>query len=154
MNTEYEKRLEERIDRELKELPELRAPTTLAARVMQAVEARARVPWYRQSWEMWPAPVRISALIFLLASFGGLCFASWQLTRAAGFANAMQEVGEMFSGFTLLWNIGSAVLSAAVLAVKQLGTGILITLLMGVLLAWAMCLGLGTICVRLALARR
>jgi len=72
MNSDYEKRLEAEIDRELKALPELRAPTTLLVRVRSAVAQRAAVPWYRQSWQMWPMIWRVTAMAVLLASFGGL----------------------------------------------------------------------------------
>jgi hypothetical protein len=37
---------------------------------------------------------------------------------------------------------------------KQLGTGIIVAALVAVALGYAMCLGLGTVCVRLAFARR
>ena len=58
MSQEYEKRLEAAIDRELKALQDLPAPRTLAPRIMAAIAARAPVPWYRQSWQMWPVPLR------------------------------------------------------------------------------------------------
>ena len=154
MNPDYEKQLEEQIDRELKRLPELSAPNTLAARVMQAIELRASLPWYRQPWQMWPAPWRFATLAFLLLSFGGLFVASWRLTQAAGVANVVQEVGELFSGVHVIWNVANALCGALMTVIKQLGSVMLIGILVGVLLAWAMCLGVGTVCVRLALARR
>lgn len=154
MNTEYEKILEQRIDRELKALPELAAPRDLARRVRLALEARAALPWYRQPWQMWPAPVRAATLVFLLAGFGSLCFASYQLTRAAGLANAWLEVRGLFAGFDVIWQVANALGSALAFAFKRLGTGILLGCLAATALAWAACVGLGTMWVKLALARR
>ena len=61
MNSEYEKRLEAEIERELKGLPELTAPGTLVSRVMAAIEQRADRPWYRQPWQAWPVALRAAA---------------------------------------------------------------------------------------------
>jgi hypothetical protein len=154
MNSDKDRRLEQRIDRELKALPELAAPLDLARRVRKAIEARTALPWYRQSWEMWPTPVRWAAMAFLLTAFGSLCFASFQLTRAAGAANALAEVRGMFAGAELAWRVLGTLLTALVLAIKQLGTGFLLGCLAATALAWISCVGLGTMWVRLALARR
>jgi hypothetical protein len=40
------------------------------------------------------------------------------------------------------------------LAVKQIGTGFIVAALAALAIGYAMCLGLGTACVRLAFARR
>src|ERR1700694_1069368 len=104
MNFDYQKRLETEIDRELKELPELSAPDTLAARVMAGIETRSAVPWYRQPWHAWPAPVRAFSFVIMLALFGGLVFASWLLYQAPGTGLVMQKVGGWFSSLTVIWN--------------------------------------------------
>src|SRR5258705_4824538 len=90
MNLEYEKRLENEIHRELKKLPELIAPRTLISRVMAAIEARLRLPWYRQSWQVWPLPLRAVSLVILLALFGGLFFRGLKFSHAEAVAPAMQ----------------------------------------------------------------
>ena len=154
MNLDYERQLELEIDRTLKGLPELEAPRTLSARVAAAIAQRAAVPWYRQSWQVWPAGWRVAALVLLLGSFGGLCVASWQLTRAAGFSNAVQEVTQLFSGVSAIWNALNALAGALLLVLKHLGTGFLIAICLAAGLGYAMCLGLGTAFVRLAFAQR
>ena len=53
-----------------------------------------------------------------------------------------------------LGNAVSVLLGAVTLAVKQLGTAFIVAALVAVAAGYAMCLGLGTVCVRLALARR
>jgi hypothetical protein len=53
-----------------------------------------------------------------------------------------------------LGNTVSVLLGAVVLAVKQLNTGIIIAVLAALAVGYAICLGLGTVCVRIAFARR
>ena len=58
--------LERLIDRELHTLPAPRAPRTLLPRVMAAVDATARRPWYARTWYEWPiAGQLVSALVLL-----------------------------------------------------------------------------------------
>lgn len=151
---EYQRQLEAEIDRELRSLPELRAPLTLERRVRAALQDRVALPWYKQSWEMWPKPLRVGTLAFLLGCFAMVCLASWQLTRAAGFSNAMQEVGETFSGVTALWNAFTAVVYAILLVIKHLGTPVIVALCIFAAAGYAACLGLGTMFYRMAFARR
>jgi hypothetical protein len=154
MNSEYQKDLELEIDRELKQLSELEAPATLSRRVMLAIKERQALRWYSQPWQNWPKGLRIAALVLLSSLFGGLCVASWQLSRAAGMSATMQEIGGLFSGLTTLWNIINVLLGAIVLVAKHLGTGFIISCALIVGLGYALCLGLGTACVRLAFARK
>ena len=54
MNPNHETELEALVDRELKSLPPLAAPPSLAPRILAALAARAAVPWYRRAWQEWP----------------------------------------------------------------------------------------------------
>src|SRR2546427_8626840 len=154
MNSEYEKRLENGIHRELRKLPELIAPRTLISRVMAAIEARLRLPWYRQSWQVWPLALRGVSLVILLALFGGLCFGAWKLANAETVVTAIQRPLNWLSGFGAIWHVIRLVLSSVVLAVKHLGTGVLVACLLALAFGYAMCVGLGTVYLRLALVRR
>jgi len=154
VNQEYEKRLEAEIDRALKGLREMPAPRLLVSQVMAALEQRARLPWYRQPWQMWPLPLRVVSLLILLAVFGGLCFAGWKLPHTAAFAAAIHRIGGWFSGVTTLWNALNVLMGALVVTVKHLGTGFMIACLAALAFGYAMCVGLGTVYVRLGLARR
>ncbi len=154
MNEHDQKILEAEIDHALKSLPELSAPSSLLPRVMTSVARRARLPWYRQSWEFWPAPLRYAALLVLLGCFGALCFASWQLTRAAGVQLALQEVAQSFGGVLAVVKALGLVLNGLVLALKHVNTIVLFSCLAAFALAWTLFLGLGSACVKLALARR
>jgi hypothetical protein len=154
MQPEYERELEAEIHRELKRLPELSAPHTLVSRVRLAIEARPDVAWYRQPWQMWPVALRIATLVTLLVLFGGLCFAGQRLVHAEAFIGVAHRLGHWLSDVSALGNAVSVLLGAAVLAVKQVGTGFIVAALAALAVGYAMCLGLGTACVRLAFARR
>ena len=138
----------------MKELPELSAPRTLMPRVLVSIAARRALPWYRQPWLRWPLALRIGTMIFLLSSLGGLCVAIYELTRAAGVANAMQELGHTFSSVIWLWNVMSVLLGALGIIIKHLGTGFIVGCCLAAALGYSVCVGLGTACVRLAYARK
>ena len=154
MNPDYNKQLEAAISRELKALPELAAPAVLASRVMAAIEQRARVPWYRRSWQTWPVALQAASLVVLLALFGGLCYGGWELSQAEATTLALHRVGEWFSGLSMIGNTFNVLVSAAVLVVKKLGTGFIVTCLVAAGIGYAVCVGLGTVYFRLAFAKR
>jgi len=154
MNPDYNKQLEAAISRELKALPELTAPAVLANRVMATLEQRARVPWYPRSWQTWPVAMQAASLVVLLALFGGLCLGGWQLSQTGTATLALHRVGEWFSGLSMIGNTFNVLVSAAVLVVKKLGTGVIATCLVAAGIGYAMCVGLGTVYFRLAFAKR
>jgi hypothetical protein len=154
MNPDYDKQLEATINRELKALPELPAPGTLANRVMAAIGQRDRAPWYRRSWQTWPAAWQAALLVVLLALFGGLCLGGWQLSQAEVTMFALHRVSEWFSGLNVIGNTFNALASATVLVAKKLGTGFIVVCLVATGTAYAMCIGLGTVYYRLAFAKR
>ena len=154
MNANHDSELERRLDRELKSLPLLAAPPTLAPRVLAAIGSRAASPWYRQPWQAWPVPTRAAALAVLALFFASLCLGVWRLPDTEGYLAASRHATGWFSCLTTLWNALHAVLDALARAVHQLNRGILVGCLAAVALAWAICLGLGTVCLRFALARR
>jgi hypothetical protein len=154
MSSEHEKRLEIEMDQELKRLPELEAPRTLAPRVLAAIAWRASVPWHRRAWETWPIAVRTAAVLVLLALFGGLCFAGWELPHSGVFAAVASEISHLGSGLNTFWNTANDLAGAAVTVAKHIGTGLVIALFAAMGLGYAMLLGLGTFYVRLAVAHR
>ena len=153
MTPEHEKRLESSIDRELEALPDLTAPATLISRVMSAIENHAYLPWFRQSWPMWPQGLRIASLALALALFGGLCFGSWELWHSAGFAAASHTVSGWMASFSAIWNALNVLFGSIVLAAKQLSSIYLIACLVALAFAYILCVGLGTLYVRLGLTR-
>ena len=154
MRSDYEDKLEAETDRLLSQMREMEAPGSLLPRVLAAIERRTALPWYRLPWQAWRIELRIVSLALLLGAFGCLCVACWQLTRAAGFEIAMQEVGKVFSGVSLIWNTILVLLGAVGQVIKHFGTPVILASMLIIGFGYAVCLGLGTVYFRLALARR
>jgi len=154
MNLDYEKTLEAEIDRELKTLPEISAPGTLISRVMARIELRAALPWFRRAWDTWPGPLQGVFLVAMLALFGGLCFGGWEASHTATFGLAVHKIGGWFSGFGALYSALNALAGAIFAMIKQINSAILIGFLFAAGLGYAIFLGLGTMYVRLAFAKR
>jgi len=154
MNADYEKQLETEIDRELKALPDLAAPRTLAPRVLAAIGRRASLPRRARSFQTWPIALQAAAVLFLVALFVGLCFAGWSLPETPVFVAAMRHITHGVSSLGSVLNAFGALAGAIALVVKNLGTGFLVALVFVLGLGYALCVSLGTVCVRLAFARR
>jgi hypothetical protein len=154
MKPDTQNELECQVDRVLKRLPEISAPRTLMPRVLAAVRARAALPWYRQSWQAWPMPLQVATIFVLVASFGGFFFATWELSRAAGYAAVRQEIGAMFSGLAVIGNVLGVLITALRLVVEKLGTAFIFGCLAAGALAYSVFIGLGTVYLRLAFSQR
>ena len=153
MNTKHDHELETLIDRELKSLPPLSAPASLASRVMALVAARA-VPWYRRAWQTWPVALQAGSMAVLLALFGGLCFAGWKVSLAPSVTAATQKVSGAFSLVNLVWKTLAVLVESAAQVLQQLSTGYLVVLFAAALLGYAACLAFGSFYLRFAMARR
>jgi hypothetical protein len=154
LNPEFEKRLAAKIQQELNGLGELSAPPALTGRVLRAIEQRTAAPWYRCAWQSWPLALQGVSLVALLALFGGICFGVVELSHVAQVSPAGQRAGEWFVWFGVLWKTAGVLVDAAAMAFRHLGTGFVVGCGLVLLAAYAACVGLGTACVRLALARR
>jgi hypothetical protein len=62
-----EQKLERALTEALKGLPLRRAPGTLEARVVDELERRAALPWWRVSFTHWPAAARVAFVIVCIA---------------------------------------------------------------------------------------
>src|SRR5262245_52441719 len=138
MSLEYEKRLEAEVDRELKALPELRAPETLVLRVLRAIEARANLPWFRRAWQTWPTGLQAVSFIALACAFAGLCLAGWQISEA-GSSLASQRLAVPVAVISALWGAIQTVAGAATVAFKGLGSGFITGCIVAALLGYALC---------------
>jgi len=63
--------LEKLVDRELKGLPQPRAPHTLMARVLDAVALAPHTPWYARPWRVWPLEWQVVSALFVLGVLTG-----------------------------------------------------------------------------------
>jgi hypothetical protein len=154
MNSDYEKQLEASVRRELSGLEELQAPPGLADRVMRAIEQRAAAPWYRRAWQTWPVPLQTASALVLVAAFTFLCFVAWQFTQTPEFASVTRVLGGWLDSLGLVWRMLNLLANLVVLAFKSLGPVCIAGLAMVALAAYAACVGLGTVYVRLAFVRR
>jgi hypothetical protein len=59
----------------LQRLPDRPAPVTLMPRVLAAIQAQARLPWYRQPWSTWPHTAQGASLLVLSLLLGALTYA-------------------------------------------------------------------------------
>jgi hypothetical protein len=60
-------KLEQLISQALKDLPARRAPGTLETRVLNELQRRAALPWWRVSFAQWPAVPRIAFVVTCIA---------------------------------------------------------------------------------------
>jgi hypothetical protein len=60
-------KLEHAISQALKELPSRRAPGTLESRVLNELQRRAALPWWRVSFAQWPVVPRIAFVMICIA---------------------------------------------------------------------------------------
>lgn len=104
--------LEKFIHQTLRALPPRRAPHSLESRVRAAIEARAALPWWRQSFVHWPMAARVAfvigsagvaklvlmAAIWVMAGFDGAQFTNAFSTQVSWFQTASGIV-EGFGNF-------------------------------------------------------
>jgi len=154
MSSEYEKKLEIAIDRELKALPEIAAPVTLVSRVMAAIELRKALPWFRRAWHTWPGSLQGLFIVTMVALFGGICFGVWDVSNSATFALAVHNFFFNDTATTEIYTAFNAVAGAIVAMIKQVNSRILMAFLCAAGLGYALFLALGTVYFRLAFAKR
>ena len=153
MDPDYDKNLESEIDRELKELGELQAPDSLMRRVFTVLEDRAELPWYRRRWLYWPLGWQCAAASLLLVLVVGLGIGSLLLLRTDSIANALQPIQVWLSGLSAAGHAIGVLANAGGLLFKQLGTGLIAACLVAAALLYAIGIGLGSLCFRLAAIR-
>jgi hypothetical protein len=154
MSPDPDQDLTQQFDRALKALPELQAPVPLPRRVLAAIHARETLPWHRQAWSTWPVPAQALALFLLTSLFAGICLGAYKLPDVAAVAALKHQLLACLSVINAAWGAASALVNAAFRVVHNWGTGPLIGCAVAAILGYLMCVGLGTVYVRLALARR
>jgi len=154
MHSDYEKQLEAAVRHELNTLGELSAPPGLGARVLRAIEQRATAPWYRRAWPTWPRPLQVASATVWLVAFVGLCFGAGHFTQMPAFAAASDAVGGALDCLGLFWRTLSLLANSIGLAFTSLGPVVMTCVAITLAAAYAVCVGLGTVYVRLAFVRR
>jgi hypothetical protein len=154
MNQEYENRLEKLIDRELKNLPAMKAPAGLSARILAAVEKKVRVPWYRRAWQTWPIALQVISVVLLLTAILGAYMGCAYLIQGPAVTSFAASVKNSLSGLGAALNVLSALGNAVMLVVKSMGTTAVVTCVLLVVFGYTSCVGLGSVYLRLAMARK
>lgn len=93
-----EKELEQFIHATLRSLPDRKAPGTLEARVLAAVEHQALIPWWHKGWAYWPAAVRAAFLGVATAVSGGMMLAAFAMFAGFDTSALATEAAGRFSG--------------------------------------------------------
>ena len=151
MDNETERRLAERIHRELRQLTPLKAPETLVTRVLTAIESRAHQPWWRKSWLNWPSSMRLAFVVGVCALASGFLFLGFQFSSEVPADTVITRVSAWFGFLAPLWNLIVALGNALVLVLRA-GGQLLFWCTVGVVAAmYLTCVGLGTLCYRVAL---
>lgn len=154
MNPEQQQRLEREIDRALKALPEMQAPAQLLGRVMARIEVAAARPWYQRSWSEWPAPAKWTTLLALGLIFAGVCFAYWKAPEAQFLQPLMARLHSLANLADALWSVLGALGGLITGALRNLNTWVLVGCAAMAVFGYVLCVGLGTVYFRVAMARR
>lgn len=153
MNPEHESELEALVDGELKALPPLSAPPELAPRILALIAARSETPWYRRAWTTWPLRLQAASLVTLLVIFAGFSFCGDQAVQLAGDSAVAHKLGSVWSLLQVLRNTCGLLLGAVHAVIQQIGTVYLCAAIAVVVVAYGLCVALGSACLRFALPR-
>jgi hypothetical protein len=153
MRPSPESELEQAIDRELRELSELKAPETLVPRVLRAIAEREQLPWWSKSFAFWPAPAR---LLFLMLTSGLavlLLYFTWGLSVGVTWESLAREVTELAARVDLARDVMTALGGAMVLLVRSAGSWLIWGGAVMVGASYLTAIGLGTVWHRMASQR-
>jgi hypothetical protein len=148
MDPQYEKQLEACVRRELDALGEIPAPPALANRIMQRLAAQPVAPWYRRAWPTWSPGLRFASLLVLFAAVSGLCFGTVELVRIV---TTHELTSGWISDVQALWRTAGVLGSIGCSFYDRLSTTAIVIGLALLFTAAAICLGVGSACIRLTL---
>ena len=150
MQPEFDPKLEAILDQELRKLPDVPAPQTLAPRVMARIRAREKKPWWQQSWWNWPLAAQAAFLVIVLAIVG--LFTQSGLMVDDSVRSYSQQVTEQASTLSMLLDSFAPLLNAVGLLWQKAQPFLLYALVLALGLYLA-CVGVGTMFVRVAIKR-
>lgn len=115
-----ESELEQTLDRELRALPDCEAPASLMPRVLNAIAARERLPWWCKPYAYWPGPARAVFLTLTTSLAALFLYFTWGVSSGATLAALTDEVSEIVSRLEVarslvsaFGNVGAALVRAA-----------------------------------------
>ncbi|HUD48782.1 MAG TPA: hypothetical protein VMR33_18255 [Candidatus Baltobacteraceae bacterium] len=151
MNPEFDKQLEAEIDRALKDLPDLAAPPNLLPRTLSLI-ARPAAPWHARPWSAWPVGLRAAYLVVTLGAVAA-AIPGWRAVGPRLLAPIVGRLAHWRAGVECLWNAVGALTGAVALILDRAGKGIILPCILVVVLAYAACVGFGTVFVRLSMSK-
>jgi hypothetical protein len=154
MSNDRDQILEQRIDRELKSLPELPAPTGFSMRVLSAIRKQAELPWYKRSWQDWPQGLRFASMALVVSALAAGVFGVAQLPRLGALTSMTTGANNVFGAVQSFLNVLGALGNSLLLVLQKMGPVAIAGGVLVVLFGYITCVGLGTVYVKLALARR
>lgn len=136
MKPSPESELERLIDRTLRDLPPLRAPSSLSGRVRAELERRAALPWWRRSFRDWP---RVARSLFVLVAAAS----AWAVPAALAWAGGRGRTAAPLPLAETAGALGRVLGEALVLVWQQIPVAWVQAVLVGTALLAAGCFGLG-----------
>jgi len=152
MNSEFDNQfqLEAETDRLLKDLPDLAAPPDLISRALNRI-SEPELSWPSRPWFAWPKGVRIAYVACALAALTAVMF-GWRALEPEVSGTQPSWFSQWSSGAACLWNALGVLRGALILVIDHLGKGFVVSCVLAVVTAYALCIGFGTAFVRLTLA--
>ena len=154
MSEREERDLEQWTQRELRGLPLVPAPTSLVPRVLAALETRTHLAWWRGSLWTWPLTARAAFFVMALATVGALVYFGRGVGESWSTESLAQAAQTKLAVLEPLWSLLAAFVNAGTTMVDSLGPnarwiGVGLALAM-----WFACVGIGSLCYRVAVSRR
>lgn len=151
MKNDFDPELESLVGAELKKLPCPPAPRALIPRVLALVEARARLPWWQRTWWDWPLAAKATFLLLVLAVAGFMSERGLILGDAGTqYSESVTRKLDLVSAF---WNLLLVFVNVAEALWATLGQPYLLYLVAIALVAYLVCIGAGTLFLRVAAQR-
>ncbi len=154
MDEKTDRILEKIIHQELASLPELEAPRTLVPLVMEALQLRAKKPWWRGPWTGWPFAVQTLSAVALLAVAGGVFWGGvwvWDAFAGDALARGIAAAGSFFASMA---SYAETLGRAGALVGKTMGKTWVIGCAAVVTSLYLTCIGVGTVCFQVIQKRR
>ena len=140
-----------KLDEQLRQLPDREAPHTLAPRVMAAIQARARLPWWRRTWWNWPPAAQLLSLLLCSGLLGLLTYLAMRTGDVHVAGRVASQAVSWSAPFQGALSALGALGHAAVILSRQLSTLAWVAAGAACAVFYLACMGLGTVMVRLVL---
>jgi hypothetical protein len=119
-------------------------------RVLAAIRERRELRWWRRSWWNWPPAAKLAFVVLALSVAGLVLGGGWMVENIDGFSSAILD---WFKNLPSLLDPAAPLANAAGLVWQRAIYPVLLAALALSLGLYLMCLGMGTLFVRVAIKR-